>query len=735
MRSAGLVLVLVLVVLLVVLLSLVLLIPMLLLVLLLLIPMLLLLLALGPPRSIRVRIRCAWLGRVLLGAVACGRALVVAASPPAAGRLLCGLSEAKRTWRALHRGRHGRRCRGRRGGGINCRFVTWHTLPDTSMANSGKSCQHLSASGSSAARLVKTCTFSTTAGDGWHHGSTKTKLAFSSMSVAFTLRPLERNPPSTPGNALEAAFRVHLSPKELRNHRLTNGDLIRLNTLAGFKGYGIAWTAAGTNPANKPIAKVTDLLKEQCGLSLNDPVFVEKATDSWKPLASVRISYPDDIEPSAKFSSTQELLYWARYALVDVELVLPGCSLQVQAKGIKEQSRTPKLRLTVQSIDPQPDSKSALYFDPVNTQVVASDEPLPEQTAQSSTAQPVKPVSEVLKLNGQGIGGLSEHIISINKSLSFFSHAALALSDQHLLGPTAFLFHGPEGTGKSMLLERLAESPWKQVHRLSLETHPKNQAAGIEDTFEAAKEDQPSLVLMDNLDKFLEKAETLVGKLRTELAKLEGSKVVVAAAARSIYDIDSSLRTTAGFKTELEIFPPNLMQREDILREILGPTRATSSINFTAVAERAHGFVGRDIHKLCGLARNNRVRTVYDDLAEEEKESFGQVLEASDFVTQADFDMVIDQVQPTVLKDSILEVPKVKWDQIAGLDHVRALLEAITIRPFKVRFPFNIPSFRMLIFTAPRPRYQIRRPSIPQRRTHVRTTRLRQDADRTSRRD
>ena len=504
------------------------------------------------------------------------------------------------------------------------------------------------------------------------------------MSVAFTLRPLERNPPSTPGNALEGAFRVHLSQKELRNHRLANGDLIRLKTAAGFKGYGIAWTAAGTNPANKPIAKVTDLLKEQCGLSLNDPVWIEKASDSWKPLTTVRISYPEDIEQNAKFSSTDELLYWARYALVDLELVLPGCSVQVQPKGPKEQLKTPKLRLTVQSIDPQPDEKSALYFDPVNTQVIASDEPPPQQTTQPSAEQPAKPTPEILKLDSEGIGGLSEHISTIDKSLFFFSHASSTLPDQHLLGPTTFLFHGPEGTGKSMLLERLAQAPWKDVQRLSLETHPKNQASAIEDTFEAAKENQPSLVLMDNLDKFLEKAETLVGKLRSELGKLEGSKVVVAAAARSIYDIDSSLRTTSGFKAELEIFPPNLAQREDILRQILGPARATSSVSFTAVAERAHGFVGRDIYKLCGLARNHRVQSIYESLDDEKKASFGEVLEAGDFVTQADFDTVIDQVQPTVLKDSILEVPKVKWDQIAGLDHVRALLEAITIRPFKV---------------------------------------------------
>jgi AAA family ATPase len=175
------------------------------------------------------------------------------------------------------------------------------------------------------------------------------------------------------------------------------------------------------------------------------------------------------------------------------------------------------------------------------------------------------------------------------------------------------------------------------------------------------------------------------------MKKLEGSKVVVSAAARSVYDVDASLRTTSAFKTELEIFPPNMAQREDMLRQILGTDRNTSGVNFTAVAERSHGFVGRDIFKLCGLARNHRVQQVYQSLDIESKASFVEQLELVDFVTQDDFDAVIDGVQPTVLGDSILEVPKVRWTDIAGLDHVRRLLEAITIRPFKVAVCPKVP--------------------------------------------
>lgn len=136
-----------------------------------------------------------------------------------------------------------------------------------------------------------------------------------SAGTAFALRPLERNPLSAAGNALEGAFRVHLTQKEQKGLALANGDLVRLKTAAGFKGYAVAWAATQTNPGNKAIAKVTDLLREQYALSLNDPVFIEKATDAWKPLKSIEISCPTTSDTASKFSSNEELIYWARYAL------------------------------------------------------------------------------------------------------------------------------------------------------------------------------------------------------------------------------------------------------------------------------------------------------------------------------------------------------------------------------------------------------------------------------------
>ncbi|KAF2190980.1 AAA-domain-containing protein [Zopfia rhizophila CBS 207.26] len=477
-------------------------------------------------------------------------------------------------------------------------------------------------------------------------------------STEYTLRPLERRIPSS----LEGGFRVHLPKKEVEKLGLSPGDLCRIGTEKG--NFAIAWNAQETNQGNKAIAKVTDLLREKYSLPLTERVPITKAIEPWRAIDTVLISLAGPVESLNGFDSPEEFLTWAGYALADIELILSGCTFEVQRKGPRFR-QSPRLRVTIVHIEPPLDSIGPLYFDPLNSRINFANTPSPTRS------------DEMLQINGDGIGGLSDQINTINKCLAFLNDASFVLQDPHLIGPTSILIHGPEGTGKSLLLERLSKCSWEEVLKLDLEwliSNPKSQAKALSDAFERAGKSQPSLILMDDLDKFLKKAETLASRLRTELKKLEGSRVVVAAATRSVYDIDASLRTTSTFKVELEIFSPKMQQREEILQQILGMNRAVASVNWISLAERTNGFVGRDIHKLCGLARNHRVQSVYDSLEAEKRASFAEILGNSEFVTQDDFEAVIDEVRPTVLKDSILDVPKVKWTDIAGLDHVRELL-------------------------------------------------------------
>jgi hypothetical protein len=96
-----------------------------------------------------------------------------------------------------------------------------------------------------------------------------------------------------------------------------------------------------------------------------------------------------------------------------------------------EQPRGVRLIMTVDSMEPHASEKYAMYFDPVHTKVIVS----------SDVSSTPKTTPRVLQLKSDGIGGLSGHIATIDRTLAFLAHAAPNLPDPYLLGPTALLLH------------------------------------------------------------------------------------------------------------------------------------------------------------------------------------------------------------------------------------------------------------------------------------------------------
>jgi AAA family ATPase len=135
-------------------------------------------------------------------------------------------------------------------------------------------------------------------------------------ATAYTLRPLERSTTSLD----QGAFRVHFSTRELKNLGFTSGDLIRITTSKGFHGYAVAWPAQQTNPGNKPIARMADVLREQYELNLTDTVCFEKANDDSKPLASIAIRFAQGSDVLCRYSA-EELNRCLEFALGNTKLL------------------------------------------------------------------------------------------------------------------------------------------------------------------------------------------------------------------------------------------------------------------------------------------------------------------------------------------------------------------------------------------------------------------------------
>jgi AAA family ATPase len=369
------------------------------------------------------------------------------------------------------------------------------------------------------------------------------------------------------------------------------------------------------------------------------------------------------------------------WSIGDVDMIVPNCSFEIQRKGIRYRQAPHKVRLVVERVDVEGGEAGAgpVDFVPGKSQVkfVGGDE-LEQVKRELAPAKPIQ-------IEGEGIGGLDDQINVINEQLRLLTQPPFPRGHR-LDRPSSVLVHGPEGTGKSLLLERLARAPWQQVIRLDrkwISTYSKVASKVVTEVFQKAQASQPSLILIDRLDKLLGKAETLCDDLADEILGLKGSRVFVAAATRSIYDIDASLRESVAFRHSVEIFPPNLRQREDILRQVMGTVGDSTTIQYESIAERTHGFVGRDLEKLCVLARDHCVSRA-QALTNSPAPSDDPSAVVAEEITQDDFDAVIDKVHASIMKEVVLEVPKVQWDDIGGLEDVRQLMHSVTVRPFKV---------------------------------------------------
>ena len=116
------------------------------------------------------------------------------------------------------------------------------------------------------------------------------------------------------------------------------------------------------------------------------------------------------------------------------------------------------------------------------------------------------------------------------------------------------------------------------------------------------------------------------------------------------------------------------------------------------LAERTYGFVGADLAALCKEAAMHALRRILPEVWKLEKDQPipKEVLEALK-VTREDFEYALRVVQPSAMREVLIEVPKVKWSNVGDLEEVKEALREAVEWPLKYR-----ESFRRLGIEPPR---------------------------------
>jgi transitional endoplasmic reticulum ATPase len=168
------------------------------------------------------------------------------------------------------------------------------------------------------------------------------------------------------------------------------------------------------------------------------------------------------------------------------------------------------------------------------------------------------------------------------------------------------------------------------------------------------------------------------------------SNIIVMAATNRPNTIDPALRRFGRFDREVDIGVPDEIGRLEILQIHTKNMKLDDDVELESVAKETHGYVGADIAQLCTEAAMQCIREKMELIDLEEDTIDPAVLDAMN-VGQDHFRYALTTQNPSSLREVVIEVPTVTWDDVGGLEKTKKELQELVQYP--VEFPEKFEKF------------------------------------------
>ena len=110
-------------------------------------------------------------------------------------------------------------------------------------------------------------------------------------------------------------------------------------------------------------------------------------------------------------------------------------------------------------------------------------------------------------------------------------------------------------------------------------------------------------------------------------------------------------------------------------------------VNLEKLADISHGFVGADLQALTKEAAIRALRRILPEIDLSAESIPGETLNKI-IVKMQDFLDVMNEMEPSAMREVFVEVPDVKWDGIGGLEDVKQELKEAVEWPLKYQTVF-----------------------------------------------
>ncbi|MEM6856873.1 MAG: CDC48 family AAA ATPase [Pseudomonadota bacterium] len=295
-------------------------------------------------------------------------------------------------------------------------------------------------------------------------------------------------------------------------------------------------------------------------------------------------------------------------------------------------------------------------------------------------------------VNYDDVGGIEDTIRALREMVELPLRYPELFTRLGVDPPKGVLLHGPPGTGKTRLAQAVANESDAEFFTIN---GPEIMGSGygesekrLREVFEEATRSAPAIVFIDEIDSIAPKRtqvpgeaeKRLVAQLLTLMDGIEArANLVVIAATNRPDAIDEALRRPGRFDREIVIGVPDTRGRREILAIHTRGMPLEEAVDLTELARVTHGFVGADIAALAREAAIDAVRRIMPRLDLDEQTVPPEVLDDL-CVTREDFLSALKRIQPSAMREVMVQVPNVAWDDIGGVgDAIDKLKEGVEL--------------------------------------------------------
>jgi transitional endoplasmic reticulum ATPase len=444
-----------------------------------------------------------------------------------------------------------------------------------------------------------------------------------------------------------------VDPKVMEEMDLSTGDVIEIS--GKKKSYVLLWSTQREDQGKKLI-RIDGYTRNNIGVGIDDIVSVRKV--NVKKAEQVILAPTEELNIVGLEEYLPELL--------EGRVVTRGDMIPLNIMGRR-------IGFAVTSTSP---TDAASLIDSNTGFIIGS---IPKAAAKG-----------VPRVSYEDIGGLKNEVQKVREMIELPLRHPEIFDRIGIEAPKGVLLHGPPGTGKTLLAKAVANETNANFYSISgpeiMSKFYGESEERLREVFKEAEENAPSIIFIDEIDSIAPKREEVSGDVEKRvvsqlLTLMDGiqsrGKLVVIGATNRPNAIDPALRRPGRFDREIDIGIPDEQGRLDILLIHTRGMPLTEDVDLESIAKVTHGFVGADLEALSKEAAMRSLRKILPEINLEEPKIPAEILNKIK-ITRQDFDEALRDVQPSAMREVLVQRPNVGWEDIGGLQQVKEeLAEAI----------------------------------------------------------